>query len=146
VKISTKTRYGVRALFDLAFHGQGKATQAHDVAARQSVPLPYLEQIFGDLRRAQLVDAKRGPNGGYFLARSATTITLGDVLRAVQGPIELCDADEVAAPTTRRVAADIWRELEDQVSACFESVTIGDLCRRGAAEGHRPGEPLMYFI
>jgi len=148
VKISTKTRYGVRALFDLAFHGQGKATQAHDVAERQSVPLRYLEQIFQDLRRAHLVDAKRGPNGGYSLARAAETITLGDVLRAVQGPIELCDGDSDEDEATRRVAADIWRELEDRVSQCFESVTIGDLCRRGENEGLRRGEaqPLMYFI
>ncbi len=70
MKLSTTTRYGVRALFDIAFHNQGRPTQARDIARRQEVPLRYLEQIFQELRRANLVEAKRGPRGGYSLARA----------------------------------------------------------------------------
>ena len=86
MKLSNKTRYGVRALFDIAYHNSGRPTQARDIARRQQVPVRYLEQIFQELRRARLVEAKRGPRGGYFLGRSPESLTIGDVVRAVQGP------------------------------------------------------------
>ncbi len=151
MKLSTKTRYRVRALFDIAFHNQGSPTQARDIARRQEVPLRYLEQIFQELRRANLVDAKRGPKGGYFLSRTPESITLGDVVRAVQGPIELLASDDDAAGgarTSKQVPADIWRELATKLSGVFDSVTIRDLCQRGEALGiHRgDGQPHMYFI
>jgi Rrf2 family protein len=156
LKLSTKTRYGVRAVFDIAYHNQGRPTQARDIARRQEVPLRYLEQIFQELRRANLVDAKRGPKGGYFLSRTPESITLGDVIRAVQGPIALLtDADEApAAPvpngtlTSKQVPADIWRELAQKVSGVFDSVTIRDLCQRGEQLGILRGDaqPHMYFI
>jgi Rrf2 family protein len=152
MKLSTKTRYGVRAVFDIAYHNQGRPTQARDIARRQEVPLRYLEQIFQELRRANLVDAKRGPKGGYFLSRSPESITLGDVIRAVQGPIELLTSDD-ETPTggtrsSKQVPADIWRELAQKVSGVFDSVTIRDLCQRGEALGIHRGdaEPHMYFI
>jgi Rrf2 family iron-sulfur cluster assembly transcriptional regulator len=91
MRLSTKTRYGVRAIFDIAYHGQdqpGVAAQAKDIARREDIPLRYLEQIFQDLKRAGLVESRRGPRGGYYLKRSAAEITLGDVVRALQGPIE----------------------------------------------------------
>jgi Rrf2 family protein len=149
MKLSTKTRYGVRALFDIAFHNDGRPTQARDIARRQEVPLRYLEQIFQELRRANLVDAKRGPKGGYSLSRPAERITLGDVLRAVQGPIELL-ADEHTAEKGRpkAVTATIWRELAEKIGAAFDGVTIRDLCQRGEELGIHRGEsqPNMYFI
>jgi Rrf2 family transcriptional regulator, iron-sulfur cluster assembly transcription factor len=151
VKLSTKTRYGVRAVFDIAYHNQGRPTQARDIARRQDVPLRYLEQIFQELRRANLVDAKRGPKGGYFLSRTPESITLGDVIRAVQGPIELLTSADEAPPGVRvskQVPADIWRELAQRVSGVFDSVTIRDLCSRGEALGinRGDGQPHMYFI
>ncbi len=151
MKLSTKTRYGVRALFDIAFHNDGRPTQARDIARRQDVPLRYLEQIFQELRRAHLIEAKRGPRGGYFLARAPEAITLGDVLRAVQGPIDLLMADERPSENGRsakRVPATIWKELAEKVGACFDGVTIKDLCQRGEALGLHRGEPEphMYFI
>src|SRR5215471_17528245 len=111
MKLSTKTRYGVRAVFDIAYHNSGRPTQARDIARRQEVPLRYLEQIFQELRRANLVDAKRGPKGGYSLARAPERITLGDVLRAVQGPIALLDPDDDHRNGHKQVTASVWREL-----------------------------------
>jgi Rrf2 family protein len=138
VKLSTKTRYGVRAVFDIAYHNSGRPTQARDIARRQDVPLRYLEQIFQELRRANLVDAKRGPKGGYFLSRAPEAITLGDVIRAAENGI----------PTSRQVPADIWRELAQKISGVFDSVSIRDLCQRGEKLGINRGEgqPPMYFI
>ncbi|HXU69168.1 MAG TPA: Rrf2 family transcriptional regulator [Polyangia bacterium] len=151
MKLSTKTRYGVRAVFDIAYHNAGRPTQARDIARRQDVPLRYLEQIFQELRRANVVDAKRGPKGGYFLSRAPESITLGDVIRAVQGPIELLTTEDEApsgARTSKQVPADIWRELASKVSGVFDSVTIRDLCQRGEALGIHRGDaqPHMYFI
>jgi Rrf2 family protein len=149
VKLSTKTRYGVRAVFDIAYHNQGRPTQARDIARRQEVPLRYLEQIFQELRRAHLVEAKRGPRGGYFLARPPESITLGDVVRAVQGPIDLLVTDgEADARSSKAVPATIWKELAQKIGAAFDSVTIQDLCLRGESLGIHRGEPSrnMYFI
>src|SRR5262249_48358280 len=123
MRLSTKTRYGVRAVFDIAFHNSGRPTQARDIARRQDVPLRYLEQIFQELRRAHLVDAKRGPKGGYFLSRGPEKITLGDVMRAVQGPIDLLADSE----QTKALWPNIWSELGQRIGAVFDSVTIRDL-------------------
>jgi Rrf2 family protein len=144
MKLSTKSRYGVRAIFDIAYHNSGRPTQARDVARRQEVPLRYLEQIFQELRRAHLVDAKRGPKGGYFLSRTPESITLGDIVRAVQGPIDLLSGGEQNTP----IWPNIWTELGQKIGAVFDGVTIKDLCNRGEALGvHRgDGEPHMYFI
>ncbi len=145
MKLSTKTRYGVRALFDIAYHNGGRATQARDIARRQDVPLRYLEQIFQELRRGSLVEAKRGPRGGYSLARAPELITLGDVVRAVQGPIDLLVSDQ---GNGKQVPESIWKELAEKIGACFDGVTIRDLCQRGEALGIHRGEesPHMYFI
>src|SRR5258706_14009015 len=94
MKLSTKTRYGVRAVFDIAYHNSGRPTQARDIARRQEGPLRYLEQIFQELRRAHLVAAKRGPRGGYFLQRLPEEITLGDAARARHAPVELCAPED----------------------------------------------------
>lgn len=154
MKLSTKTRYGVRAVFDIAFHNSGRPTQARDIARRQDVPLRYLEQIFQELRRGNLVEAKRGPKGGYYLARSADRITIGDVVRAVQGPIDLFAADDEppenprANGTPQSIWPTIWGPLAKQIEAVFDGVTIKDLCQRGDSLGMHRGEsgPHMYFI
>src|SRR6476659_7396421 len=124
MKLSTKTRYGVRAVFDIAYHNSGRPTQARDIARRQEVPLRYLEQIFQELRRAHLVEAKRGPKGGYFLARQPEQITMGDVMRAVQGPIALLSNGEQG----KSIWPNIWNELGEKIGAVFDGVTIRDLC------------------
>ncbi len=154
MRLSTKSRYGVRAIFDLAYHGQdqpGLAAQAKDIAKRENIPLRYLEQIFQDLKKAGLVESKRGPRGGYYLKREPDKITLGDVVRALQGPIDemfLVDDDEGAAPSQRDVTVPLWRELADHVSRWFDGVTIRDLVKRGEELGvprASAGQP-MYFI
>ena len=168
MKLSTKTRYAVRAVFDIAYHGLGRTTQARDIARRQEVPLRYLEQIFGELRRAKLIEGKRGPTGGYLLSRTPETITIGDIIRATQGPIELLFDDSPAEPTVatpadgkrsrraaqrpspnRQVAVTLWKELAQKVGACFDDVTVRDLCHKGEALGLHRGDDQprhMYFI
>jgi len=156
MRLSTKTRYGVRAIFDIAFHNGGPAAvaaQAKDIARREHIPLRYLEQIFQDLKRAGLVESKRGPRGGYYLKREPSEITLGDVVRALQGPIEemfVIDKGERddQPRASRQVTADLWKNLADHVTSWFEGVTIADLVKRGEELGlsrNGSGQP-MYFI
>jgi Rrf2 family transcriptional regulator, iron-sulfur cluster assembly transcription factor len=161
MRLSTKTRYGVRAIFDIAYHGQDSAqpsAQARDIARREDIPLRYLEQIFQDLKRAGLVDSKRGPRGGYYLKRAPAEISLAEVVRALQGPIEemfLVEAVETTAaarlaqvPSSRQVTAALWKELAEHVLTWFSSVTVADLVKRGSHLGvprAGAGQP-MYYI
>ena len=160
LKVSNKGRYAVRALLDLAFHLQATPdsppAQLRDVAERQRIPLRFLEQIFQDLKRAGLVDSKRGPRGGYQLARAADAIRVGDVLRALDGPIAIvADASARHAPLAprgargrkmaaqpskggvdlREVTDGMFTDLARDVERCFDAVTLADVCARGEALG-----------
>lgn len=149
VKLSNKGRYAVRALFDIAFYNEGQPTQVKDIAEREGVPPRFLEQIFQDLKRAGIVGSKRGPQGGYRLARSADRISLGDIVRALEGPLVLGDG----AATTRAgvdslaVLDDVFKDLSSRVEACFDSVTIDDICHRAEALGlRRPGSNRYVYV
>ena len=156
MKLQAKTRYGVRAVFDLAYHNAAGATQAKDIARREGIPLRYLEQIFQDLKRAGIVDSRRGPRGGYTLKRPPDQIRLGEVVRALQGPLDdiFAPEDEEGRKKQRAgggaqiVTASLWRELANHVSGWFDQVSVGDLVRRGLELGVPRGEkkPHMYFI
>jgi Rrf2 family protein len=146
VKLSNKGRYAVRALFDIAFFNDGKPTQVKDIAERQDIPPRFLEQIFQDLKRAGIVGSKRGPQGGYSLSKRPLEIRLGDVVRALEGPIVLGDRGESESKASRssaescRVSESVFRDLSRQVEACFDAVTIADICERAEDLGlRRPG-------
>lgn len=139
MKLSNKGRYGVRAIFDIAFHNDGRATQIKEIAERQAIPPRFLEQIFQDLKRAGLVLSKRGPRGGYQLARALHEIRLGDIVRALEGPISLTreDSPSEGDPTSRHVTDEAFDEVSQRIEAAFDSVTIEALCERGEALGQR---------
>ncbi len=159
MKLTTKTRYGVRAMFDIGYHNQGQpgvAAQAKDIARRENIPLRYLEQIFQDLKRAGLVESKRGPRGGYTLKREPNEISMFDVVVAIQGPVnelftaadDVVESDPSTPVCSRQVTAAVWKDLADQVSAWLQAVTLADLIERGIEVGvplDGTGQP-MYFI
>lgn len=152
MKLSNKGRYAVRALFDIAFYNDGRPTQVKDIAERQSIPPRFLEQIFQDLKRAGIVGSKRGPQGGYSLARRAADIRLGDVIRALEGPIMLGDREPGASPheagnAARRVTELVFRDLSTRIEACFDEVTIADICGRADQVGlRRPGAQRYVYV
>jgi Rrf2 family protein len=154
VKLSNKGRYAVRALFDIAFFNAGRATQVKDIAERQDIPPRFLEQIFQDLKRAGIVTSKRGPQGGYTLARRPADIRLGDVVRALEGPLMLGEkvpAGEATARAggleSRRVTESVFRDLSARVEACFDAVTIADVCSRADQLGlRRPGSQRYVYV
>jgi Rrf2 family protein len=144
VKLSNKGRYGVCAIFDIAFHNDGRATQIKDIAERQDIPARFLEQIFQDLKRAGLVSSRRGPRGGYQLARAASEIRLGDIVRALEGAIELAPKNQTGDATSRAVTDEAFANVSRRIEACFDDVTIESLCERGEAMGFRRKPPNRY--
>lgn len=152
MKLSNKGRYAVRALFDIAFYNEGRPTQVKDIAERQNIPPRFLEQIFQDLKRSGIVGSKRGPQGGYSLARRAGEIRLGDVIRALEGPIVLGERESAArraaaGSDARRVTESVFRELSTRVEACFDALTIADICARADDLGlQRPGTQRHVYV
>lgn len=157
MNLSNKGRYAVRALFDIAYFNDNQPTQVRDIAERQGIPVRFLEQIFQELKRAQLVTAKRGPKGGYSLAQGAEEICLGDVVRAVEGPISLGRRRQDGAPAplpgkagaksikdSLRVMDDVFGDLSSRVEACFDAVSVNDMCERAEALGVRKKPTAKY--
>lgn len=138
MKLSSKALYAVRAMFDMAYHGTGQPSKIEDIARRQSVPPRFLEQIFQELKKAGLVRSKRGPRGGYVLRDEPENITIGAIVRAVEGPIEdgLCyKAGDVEKNPGLCVTARLWKELAAQIDEVLDAVTLQELVLRGETEG-----------
>lgn len=139
VKLSNKGRYGVRALYDIAFHNDGRPTQIREIAERELIPARFLEQIFQELKKAGLIGSKRGPRGGYQLARPAAEISVGDVIRALEGPalVTLSDEGLDAKKSPPDATTSIFRDLAASVEKCFNEISIADVCARGESLGVR---------
>jgi len=135
VKLSTKGRYAVMAMVDLATQNDGKPIALADVAERQEISLSYLEQLFGRLRRGQLVKSVRGPGGGYLLARDAAEIRVADVIMAVDEPIKAtrCTPGSPSGCQGRQqrcLTHDLWEELGNQIYLFLSSVSLADVADR----------------
>lgn len=132
MKLSTKGRYGVRAMVDLALHqGQG-AIPLRKIAERQEVSENYLEQLISVLRKVGLVDSVRGAYGGYLLAKKPAEITVGDIVRALEGPIAPVDcvaegAEENCDNIGECVTRLIWEKLKNSINEVLDSITLEDL-------------------
>ena len=135
MKLSTKGRYAVMAMVDLATQSDGKPIALADVAERQEISLSYLEQLFGRLRRNQLVKSVRGPGGGYLLARDAAEIRVADVIMAVDEPIKAtrCTPGSPSGCQGRQqrcLTHDLWEELGNQIYLFLSSVSLDDVATR----------------
>lgn len=155
MKISTQSRYGLRAVFDIAYHSAGHSTQVKDIADRQAISARYLEQIFQKLKRGGLIKSIRGPTGGYCLALEPQKITIGDVIRAAEGPVQLvlCNSggkngSKTCQRTKECVTTDVWQEASTRLMDYFDSVTLEDLCKEAQAKGVERAidKSLMYYI
>ncbi|HXU05386.1 MAG TPA: Rrf2 family transcriptional regulator [Polyangia bacterium] len=153
MRITTRTRYAIRALYDLAFHRLGQAAGAKEIADRQKVPLRFLEQILQDLRKAGIVEARRGPRGGYALARPPAQITLAEVLYAVRGPLEEMFGFDAPANGNGTgngddVPAAVWTDVRARLVDVLARATLQDFVTRAEAAGvKRAALPAtMYFI
>ncbi|MEM7411886.1 MAG: Rrf2 family transcriptional regulator [Myxococcota bacterium] len=150
VRLSLQVQYAVCGAFDLAYNGHGEPVQVRVISERQGVPTRYLEQIFVRLRRAGLVHSKRGPGGGYTLARPAGTISLREVVEAVEGPLAETIAMNDEAPLAARGRRPdfVWSDLAGRLAEALEQTTLEDLCREALRRQlpREEGEAPMYFI
>lgn len=132
MKLTTKGRYAVTAMLDLALHNRKGPVPLADIATRQEISLAYLEQLFSRLRKNDLVESIRGPGGGYRLKRSADNITVADVINAVDEPVDAtrCGGQQNCQGDLRCLTHDLWSDLSNHISAFLDSVTLGQLVQR----------------
>ncbi|MDR3564392.1 MAG: Rrf2 family transcriptional regulator [Negativicutes bacterium] len=135
MKLSTKGRYGVSAMYDLALHyGQGPIS-LKSVAERQGISEHYLEQLMGVLRKSGYVKSVRGAQGGYTLTKDPTQITVGDIIKIMEGPIAPVDCLLSDAPdndycqrATFCVTRGVWAKVRDSINTVLDSISLADLC------------------
>jgi Rrf2 family iron-sulfur cluster assembly transcriptional regulator len=135
MKLNTKGRYAVMAMVDLASHGKERPVALADIAERQEISLSYLEQLFAQLRRHELVTAVRGPGGGYRLARGAEGTRIADIILAVDEPIKTtrCELGSPRGCTgrqTRCMTHDLWEEMGRQIHIFLSSITLADVLEK----------------
>lgn len=143
MKLTTKGRFAVTAMLDLALRDQqGPATLA-GIGARQGISLSYLEQLFGKLRRQGLVQSVRGPGGGYRLAHSARKITVADIISAVDEALDAtqCGGMQNCSADRRCITHDLWTALNRTLHKYLNSVTLQDLVDRQRAQGDKAAAP-----
>jgi len=155
MRLSTKSRYGLRALFDMAYHAGTLPAQIKDISRRQNISPRYLEQIFQDLKRGGLLKSRRGPQGGYFLARKPEEISVHDIIMAAEGEMALVDCVKSGKGCRKDCNLDnecvtqkVWLEASRRLNDYLGSVNLKDLCTEAKEMGlekeldHR----FMYFI
>ncbi len=149
VKLYNRTIYGLRALVDLAYHGGDEPMRVCEMAERGAIPGPFLEQIFQDLRAADLVASKRGPGGGYRLVSAPEEVTLECVLEALDNGPSMPELEEATMmEATAEIADSACEELVARITELAKSVTLADLVERGEEQGlARKGyEGFIYVI
>jgi Rrf2 family iron-sulfur cluster assembly transcriptional regulator len=132
MRLTTKGRFAVTAMLDLALYGSGAPVTLAQISERQKISLAYLEQLFGKLRRGELVESVRGPGGGYNLARDASQVSIADIVRAVEEPLDStqCGGRENCHENQRCMTHDLWEELNTTVQGFLSGVTLSHLVER----------------
>ncbi|MFA5985221.1 MAG: Fe-S cluster assembly transcriptional regulator IscR [Methylococcaceae bacterium] len=132
MRLTTKGRYAVTAMLDLAFHSQKNPVTLTDIATRQTISLSYLEQLFSRLRRAGMVKGVRGPGGGYALSRKADEISVADIIAAVDEPVDStkCGGEANCQNNQSCLTHDLWMGLSDQIRNYLKGISLGELLER----------------
>jgi Rrf2 family iron-sulfur cluster assembly transcriptional regulator len=132
MRLTTKGRFAVTAMLDLALHGANGPVTLSGISERQKISLSYLEQLFGKLRRRELVESVRGPGGGYHLAREASQVSVADIIRAVEEPLDStqCGGRENCHGSQRCMTHDLWEELNTTVFGFLDGVKLSQLVDR----------------
>jgi Rrf2 family protein len=130
MKLSTRAKYGIHAMLDLAMSRSGEPQSIKSIAERQGIPEQYLEQLVGLLRREGLVSSVRGAQGGYLLAKAPEEVTMAELMRVLEGPIALSDCLEDRGCCERSVACSarrVWERLSQSIDRVLRSVTLEDM-------------------
>jgi Rrf2 family iron-sulfur cluster assembly transcriptional regulator len=137
MRLTTKGRYAVTAMLDLAIHYKDGPITLADISKRQGISLSYLEQLFSRLRKNGLVDSARGPGGGYRLSRAASEINVADVITAVDEKIDAmrCEGKGNCQNDGPCLTHDLWCDLSAQIYSFLKSIDLGQLVERKGIEG-----------
>lgn len=132
MRLTTKGRYAVTAMLDLAFHSEKKPATLTDIATRQTISLSYLEQLFARLRKAGMVTGVRGPGGGYKLSRPAAEINIADIISAVDEPVDStkCGGEGNCQDGLPCLTHDLWMGLSEQIRNYLKNISLGELLDR----------------
>ncbi len=135
MRLTTKGRFAVTAMLDLALHGTHGPVTLAGISERQKISLSYLEQLFGKLRRRKLVESVRGPGGGYHLARDPSEVSVADIMCAVEEPIDStqCGGRENCHESHRCMTHELWEELNATVYGFLSGVKLSHLVERQRA-------------
>ncbi|MBC7963226.1 MAG: RrF2 family transcriptional regulator [Steroidobacteraceae bacterium] len=158
MRLSTKSRYGLRAMFDIAYNCGSAPAQIQDISRRQQISPRYLEQIFQNLKRAGILRSKRGPKGGYCLAKSPDQVTVLEILNATEQDVLLVDCAGVTPKKRKRkeecpfegkcITQTVWEEANTLLNQLFAGQTLQTLCQRAHEMGiKKETDPrVMYYI
>jgi Rrf2 family iron-sulfur cluster assembly transcriptional regulator len=132
MRLTTKGRYAVTAMLDLAIHSKAKPVTLTEIATRQTISLSYLEQLFSRLRRADMVVGVRGPGGGYKLSREADEINVSDIILAVDEQVDLtnCEQKGNCQEGEACLTHDLWMGLSSVVRSYLDSITLGEIMNK----------------
>lgn len=139
MKLSTKGRYGLRAVLDLALNSEQDAISLGSIAERQSISISYLEQLIAKLKKAGIVESKRGAQGGYILAKPASEISVGDILRALEGDLHPVDCADIWGGESTCSSSDlcvtkyVWKRISDSINSAVDTLMLSELVEEGKA-------------
>lgn len=140
MQISTKGKYGVRAMLDIAQNSNGGPVPLAAISKREGISLLFLEQIFQALRKGNIVNSIRGPHGGYVLARAASAITIGEIVRLIEPPLytSSCFSNDGTVDNCRIgetcIGGAIWKQLAEHVDNFLDSITLAELANKSKPE------------
>ena len=135
MKLSTKSEYGLRAMLNIAMNGSGGATSIANISKKEGISVAYLEQLLNKLRREGLIESIRGPKGGYLLSKDTGSITVGDIVKTLEGslyPAHCVAAQKGSQGICKKsngcVPKLVWLKLAKTISDCLDSITLAELC------------------
>mgnify|MGYP000996681770 CR=1 FL=1 len=132
MKLSTKGRYGLRAMIDLSINAKGQQVALYSIAERQNISVSYLEQVFSLLRKSGLVNSIKGAQGGYFLADDPSDITVGRILRALEGDLSIVDESNEDFEQDKKsieycLKINVWDKINESINKVVDTMTLQDL-------------------
>ena len=144
MRLTTKGRYAVTAMIDLAMNQSLGPVSLKSISDNQGISLSYLEQLFSKMKRCDLVIGSRGPGGGYVLARDINNISIADIILAVDEPLDIteCEGEENCHDGRRCLSHDLWSELSDQLHSFLSGIHLGELMQRSGIEHASNGLPI----
>lgn len=148
MKLSTKGRYGLRAVIDLARYAKEEPVSLAAVAERQNISISYLEQLIAKLKKAGIVKSTRGAQGGYTLAKAPEKISVGDILRALEGnlnPVDCVEAngDNTCAASDFCVTKYVWKRISDSINETVDAIFLSELIAENEKGKQHTGETIV---